>query len=64
MLHMDYYIGQRPLFEGFLATKDDIICEQVDALGILPHEWWTKWDARQEKFHEDGKPKYRKPLRS
>ncbi|EED16447.1 srpk, putative [Talaromyces stipitatus ATCC 10500] len=58
-------IAQRPLFEGFLATQDDIICEQVDALGILPPEWWQKWGpARQERFHDDGKPKYRNPFRS
>ncbi|KAF5857240.1 hypothetical protein ETB97_006038 [Aspergillus alliaceus] len=29
-------IAQRPLFEGFLATQDDMTCEHIDALGILP----------------------------
>ncbi|KAJ5189429.1 hypothetical protein N7491_005760 [Penicillium cf. griseofulvum] len=31
-------IAQRPLFEGFLATEDDMTCENVDALGVLPPE--------------------------
>ncbi|OJJ42919.1 hypothetical protein ASPZODRAFT_161917 [Penicilliopsis zonata CBS 506.65] len=33
-------IAQRPLFEGFLMTQDDMTCEHVDALGVLPFEWW------------------------
>ncbi|KAL4780669.1 kinase domain-containing protein [Aspergillus varians] len=49
-------VGQSPLFEGFLADEDDITREQVDALGILPLEWWDKWDARRNKFSVDGKP--------
>ncbi|KAJ5086189.1 hypothetical protein N7532_010960 [Penicillium argentinense] len=31
-------IIQRPLFEGFLATEDDMTCEHVDTLGVLPLE--------------------------
>ncbi|KAF7715889.1 Uncharacterized protein PECH_005775 [Penicillium ucsense] len=57
-------IAQRPLFEGFLATEDDITCEQVDTLGVLPPEWWRKWEARRHKFSEDGKPMNRNPFRS
>jgi serine/threonine protein kinase len=57
-------IAQRPLFEGFLATEDDITCEHVDTLGVLPPEWWRKWEARRYKFSEDGKPKNRNPFRS
>ncbi|CAI7649154.1 unnamed protein product [Penicillium bialowiezense] len=57
-------IAQRPLFEGFMATEDDMTCEHVDALGILPLEWWRKWEARPLKFTEDGKPINRKPFRS
>lgn len=57
-------VGQSPLFEGFLATDDDITCEHVDALGILPPEWWDKWEARQKKFDEDGKPINRGSSRS
>ncbi|QKX54862.1 uncharacterized protein TRUGW13939_01952 [Talaromyces rugulosus] len=57
-------IAQRPLFEGFLATEDDMTCEHVDTLGILPPEWWRKWEARREKFTEDGKPINRNPFRS
>jgi serine/threonine protein kinase len=57
-------ITQRPLFEGFLATEDDITCEQVDTLGVLPTEWWRKWEARHDKFSEDGMPLNRNPFRS
>lgn len=57
-------IAQRPLFEGLLATEDDVTCEQVDTLGVLPPEWWRKWEARRDKFSEDDKPLNRNPFRS
>ncbi|RAH43562.1 uncharacterized protein BO95DRAFT_393856 [Aspergillus brunneoviolaceus CBS 621.78] len=57
-------IAQRPLFEGFLATEDDMTREHVDTLGILPLEWWRGWEARREKFTEDGRPINRSPFRS
>ncbi|RAH71180.1 kinase-like protein [Aspergillus aculeatinus CBS 121060] len=57
-------IAQRPLFEGFLATEDDMTREHVDTLGILPLEWWRGWEARREKFTEDGRPINRNPFRS
>ncbi|OOF99309.1 hypothetical protein ASPCADRAFT_512029 [Aspergillus carbonarius ITEM 5010] len=57
-------IAQNPLFEGFLAAEDDMICEHVDALGILPPEWWQQWAARHKKFTEDGKSINRKSYRS
>ncbi|CAG7918853.1 unnamed protein product [Penicillium olsonii] len=57
-------IAQRPLFEGFLATEDDMTCEHIDALGVLPSEWWSRWEARRLKFTEDGKPLNRNPFRS
>ncbi|KAE8349447.1 kinase-like domain-containing protein [Aspergillus coremiiformis] len=57
-------IAQRPLFEGFLATEDDMTCEHVDTLGPLPPEWWKRWEARRHKFTEDGMPINRNPFRS
>ncbi|KAL5366048.1 kinase-like domain-containing protein [Aspergillus floccosus] len=57
-------IAQRPLFEGFLASEDDMTCEHVDVLGILPPEWWTKWDARGNKFSDNGTPINRDSYRS
>ena len=39
-------------------------CEHVDTLGILPPEWWVRWEARQHKFTEDGKPINRTYFRS
>lgn len=46
--------GQRPLFEAFLPTADRVIAEQVEVLGVLPAEWWGKWDRRSEWFNEEG----------
>ncbi|CAG8892897.1 unnamed protein product [Penicillium egyptiacum] len=49
-------IDQNSLFDGMFATEDSITCEQVDALGILPLEWWSRWEGRHGRFMEDGKP--------
>ncbi|GKZ26364.1 hypothetical protein AbraCBS73388_002448, partial [Aspergillus brasiliensis] len=47
-------LGQRPLFEAFLATPDRVTAEQVETVGVLPPEWWRKWSARQEWFNKEG----------
>ncbi|KAL8676964.1 MAG: hypothetical protein Q9186_006573 [Xanthomendoza sp. 1 TL-2023] len=47
-------LGERPLFEGFFPTRDDIIAEMVDCLGRLPQTWWENWRSRGKYFHEDG----------
>jgi hypothetical protein len=39
-----------------LATADIVTADQVDALGMLPPEWWSKWEARPESFNDDGTP--------
>lgn len=49
-------ISQKPLFEGFLTNEDDMTCQQIDALGLLPTEWWGKWEARRDKFTEHEEP--------
>ncbi|GKZ81564.1 hypothetical protein AnigIFM56816_006085 [Aspergillus niger] len=46
--------GQRPLFEAFFATPDRVTAEQVETLGVLPPEWWSKWSSRWEWFNEEG----------
>ncbi|KAJ5247610.1 CMGC/SRPK protein kinase [Penicillium chermesinum] len=46
--------GQRPLFEAFYPTADRVTAEQVEVLGILPPEWWQKWNGRLEWFDEQG----------
>lgn len=56
--------GQRPLFDGTIATEDDITCEQVDAFGMLPPEWWRKWDAGRHWYTEAGSPTNGRPVRS
>jgi serine/threonine-protein kinase SRPK3 len=50
-------VGLRTLHDSFLFGEDEMIADRVDALGPLPREWWKKWDARLEKFTENGKPK-------
>ncbi|GAB7355544.1 hypothetical protein MBLNU459_g6021t2 [Dothideomycetes sp. NU459] len=57
-------IARRNIFEGSLATQDDMTCEHVEALGILPREWWIKWESRRSRFTEDGTPVGRNPYRS
>ncbi|KAF3481253.1 Srpk [Arthroderma uncinatum] len=57
-------IAQRPLFEAFFVTEDYITREHVDTLGVLPPEWWGRWEARRLIFTEDGKPINRNPYRS
>lgn len=47
-------LGERPLFEGFMPDKDDIIAEMIRCLGLLPQHWWMAWQARDEFFLEDG----------
>lgn len=47
-------LGERPLFEGFMPDKDDVIAEMVSCLGILPEYWWKSWLARADFFHWDG----------
>ena len=49
-------LGQRPLFDPWFATGDDITRWQVDAFGILPPEWWCRWEARRNWFDDNGTP--------
>lgn len=43
-------LGQRPLVDIFSSTDDYVTREQVDALGILPQDWWMQWDVRSQYF--------------
>lgn len=47
-------LGQRPLFDIFCFTEDDVTKEQVDTLGKLPEAWWERWEGRSAHFDEDG----------
>jgi serine/threonine-protein kinase SRPK3 len=42
------------LFDSFRPTADRVTAEQVEVLGILPHEWWGNWHRRLEWFNEEG----------
>ena len=45
------------LFGGFKPSKDTILVEMVDSLGILPPQWWEKWESRSLYFSSDRAPK-------
>lgn len=47
-------LGERPLFEGLMLDKDDVIAEMVSCLGPPPQQWWESWQARGEFFLENG----------
>ncbi|KAL2257635.1 hypothetical protein VTK26DRAFT_9377 [Humicola hyalothermophila] len=49
-------VGEGTLFCSLLPTEDRVTCEQVDALGPLPREWWERWKARSKYFTETGQP--------
>ncbi|KAF5648870.1 dis1-suppressing kinase [Fusarium sp. NRRL 25303] len=50
-------MGLKTIFGSFLLSEDDVTQEHVDTLGILPDEWWNKWEARSQWFMEDGSHK-------
>ncbi|KAM0325452.1 hypothetical protein ACHAQA_007439 [Verticillium albo-atrum] len=47
-------LGEKPLFEPWVATDDDVLAGQVDLVGKLPVAWWDSWKARGDYFTEDG----------
>ncbi len=38
--------AQRDLFEGSIPDEDDVIAENISALGKPPEAWWDVWRAR------------------
>ncbi|KAB8261677.1 kinase domain-containing protein [Aspergillus pseudonomiae] len=55
--------GDRPPFEAFPATLDDVTIEHVEMLGKLPERWWSKWEERRNWFNEDGCKDVKESLR-
>ncbi|KAF2136517.1 uncharacterized protein K452DRAFT_237370 [Aplosporella prunicola CBS 121167] len=54
--------GQRPLFESWFPSQDEVLQEQIDMLGQLPPGWWASWKTRGNFFDErlervDGEPR-------
>lgn len=39
-------LAHRPLIDDILATPDDITSQQVHLQGIMPAEWWSRWEDR------------------
>ncbi|KAI1038053.1 hypothetical protein LB505_001490, partial [Fusarium chuoi] len=50
-------MGDGPFMSSFLFNWDEVIADQVNALGPLPREWWEKWEAKLNEFEENGQPK-------
>ncbi|PLB49673.1 kinase-like protein [Aspergillus steynii IBT 23096] len=49
-------IGMKAVFSTEFVPEDEIIAQQVDVLGSMPSEWWTRWDGRARFFDDDGCP--------
>lgn len=47
-------LGERPLFEGFMADEDHVVAEMISTLGSLPKRWWLNWTARNDYFLNVG----------
>lgn len=48
-------LGERTLFDGFMPDEDDVLAENVSAVGELPPQWNNAWKARQDFFTSDGR---------
>lgn len=49
-------LAHRSLIDGFLAPQDEITAQQVELQGLMPPEWWGKWEKRPKWYDEGGKP--------
>lgn len=49
-------LAHRSLIDGFLAPQDEITAQQVELQGLMPPEWWEKWEKRPKWYDEEGKP--------
>lgn len=47
-------LGERSLFEGFLADVDDVLAENISTIGNLPEEWSAAWSKRGDFFTLEG----------
>ena len=52
-------ISQKPLFEGPFANEDNVTCQQISVLDLLPTEWWEEWEGRRDKFSGHGEQEER-----
>ncbi|RDA94481.1 hypothetical protein CP533_2304 [Ophiocordyceps camponoti-saundersi (nom. inval.)] len=49
-------LAHRSLIDGFLAPQDEITAQQVELQGLMPSEWWEKWQERPKWYDEAGMP--------
>lgn len=47
-------LAHRHLIDANVAFRDDVISQYVELQGMMPPEWWAKWEARFEWFDEAG----------
>ncbi|KAF7559806.1 hypothetical protein G7046_g4352 [Stylonectria norvegica] len=47
-------LGQRPIYDSWVASDDEVLDDQVDLLGKLPQRWWQRWENRAEFWAEQG----------
>ncbi|KAI0099810.1 kinase-like domain-containing protein [Nemania sp. FL0031] len=50
-------LARGSFIDTFFLSEDGATCEQVDALGPLPPEWWEKWEGRHRHFIANGQSK-------
>lgn len=49
-------LAHRSLIDGILAPQDEITAQQIELQGLMPPEWWAKWEKRPKWYDEAGTP--------
>ncbi|PYH90933.1 kinase-like protein [Aspergillus ellipticus CBS 707.79] len=49
-------MGMKALFSTDFVPEDDIVAQQVDVLGMMPSEWWVRWEGRGRFFDAERRP--------
>nr|POE67015.1 isoform 2 of srsf protein kinase 2 [Quercus suber] len=48
--------AHRSLIDGILTPQDEITAQQVHLQGLMPSEWWDRWEKRSKWYDDAGKP--------
>ncbi|KAJ3476408.1 hypothetical protein NLG97_g9141 [Lecanicillium saksenae] len=46
------------LFSSAFYTEKQVMCQRIDILGLLPDDWYKKWEYRYDFFELDRQPKH------
>lgn len=49
-------MGMKAVFSTEFVPEDEIVAQHIDVLGLMPAEWWRRWEGRPQFFDEDGRP--------